>query len=184
VGSPVTQIQAGLLHSIYTFGDFGGVSPGFTEKKRKELRSIVGREVEELVHAFHNLKWDEEDIGKLLRQEKLHCSGVEHSAILIRLAHEIEEHADWSFLFDDKFDKAEVLRRISMITTLAERMHEKQLAEYARRLAEDVQQAEPAMEPGRFRSGRVYTIVPNSCRLRYTPRRVLSTFRRSFSRKR
>jgi (p)ppGpp synthase/HD superfamily hydrolase len=174
---PVEQIQAGLLHSVYTFGDFGGLPHGFTEKKRDRLRAVVGPEVEKLVHAFHQFKWDEEDIGKVQRQDPRESGGLECSVIVMRLAHEIEEHSDWSFLFDNKFDKIEVLRRMSMITEIAERMQEIQLAEYARQLVADVQQADPTMHSGNCRSGRVYTLVPESCRLRYTGRRIFRTFR-------
>lgn len=180
---PVEQIQAGLLHSVYTFGDFGGLPPGFTETKRNRLRAIVGQAVEELAHAFHKLKWDEEDISKLLQQEPLSFDDLERAAILMRLSHELEEHSDWSFLFDTKFEKPEVLRRLSMITTIAERMHETRLAEYARRLAADVQQADPAVTSGGCGAGRVYTMLPNSCRLRYTARRIYRALTGAVSRR-
>ena len=180
--TPVDKIQAGLLHSVYTFGDFGGLPQGFTEKKRDRLRAAVGREVEELVYAFHQLKWDEEDIGKVLRQDSLEFNDLERSVIVMRLAHEIEEHSDWSFLFDNKFDKTEVLRRMSMITEIAERMQEMRLAECARQLVADVQQADPAMHSGNSRYGRVYCLVPESCRLRYTGRRIYRAFTSGASR--
>ena len=170
-GATIEQMQAGLLHSAYRFGDFGSLPSGFHEKKRDRLCAVVGEEVDALIHAFHDLQWEEEDIRQIAHSESLELNVQGRALILMRLAHEIEEHSDWTFLFTSKYDKAEVLRRLSLISAIAERIDCMSLAERARQLLEDVQQADETMDTGSDMPG-VYSVVPESYRLRHTASRL------------
>jgi hypothetical protein len=176
LGLPVEQIQAGLLHSAYLFGDFGSLPGGYHETKRQRLIAVVGEEVAGIIHAFHDLEWEEQDIRRTAETDPSDFNELERALILMRLAHELDEHSDWTFLFTNKYDKPEVLRRLSLITTIAERMDCMPLAGHARQLAEDVQQADPGLDTGSDKPG-VYSVVPESYRLRHTALRLYQMLR-------
>src|SRR5262245_40073116 len=54
---PIDTVAAGLLHSVYTFGEFGDGTRQATPRKRNEVRNAVGPAVEELVHQYAVIDW-------------------------------------------------------------------------------------------------------------------------------
>lgn len=100
---PIDTVVAGLLHSVYTHGEFGDGKRGISERKRAQLRSIIGREAEELIAAYTNILWDEHNI--LLVQQRLSVlNGTDREALLMRLANELEDHLDLIALYSGHVD--------------------------------------------------------------------------------
>ena len=56
-----TTVAAGLLHSAYSHGEFGTGERGISEAKRKQLRLVVGSEVETYGCSLHELSMERTD---------------------------------------------------------------------------------------------------------------------------
>ena len=67
---PIETIAAGLLHSVYSFGEFGDGTRGADKRKREEVNKTVGAVVEELSPALYEI-----------RLEALHAARPEVAAV-------------------------------------------------------------------------------------------------------
>lgn len=91
--SPV-QVAAGLLHAAYQSGDFGGIRRrGSTRRNRAFLRTRVGREVEDGVLRYGQMRWDPTSIARLAERIDA-LSAPERETVVLRLANELEDHLD------------------------------------------------------------------------------------------
>lgn len=92
-------VAAGLLHAVYSQGDFGGLGKqGISQAKRERVRQAVGRDVEEYVARYTALTWDASQIYKIHSHlEKLEA--IDKDVLLIRLANELEEYLDLGLLY-------------------------------------------------------------------------------------
>lgn len=89
----VESTAAGLLHSIYTFGDFGDGTRGLSERKRREVRNVVGAAVEDLIARYTEADWSLESLQSFLqRPESL--TGPHEIVLKIKLADVLEDHLD------------------------------------------------------------------------------------------
>src|SRR4029450_9233719 len=52
LASPPPVVVAGLLHAVYTHGEFGNGWPGMSDRKRTEVRRAVGVEIEDLIAHY------------------------------------------------------------------------------------------------------------------------------------
>ncbi|NEQ88200.1 MAG: HD domain-containing protein [Moorea sp. SIO2I5] len=87
--TPVEVVAAGLLHAAYLSGDFGDNKKGITEVKRQNLISVVGGKVEGYITRYTALKWNSDTIPVIYnRLDSL--DPLDHKALLIRLANELE----------------------------------------------------------------------------------------------
>lgn len=57
-GASVDEVLAGYAHAAYDQGEFGRSNVRTSPKNRAELRSVLGRRAEDLVHAYSRLDWD------------------------------------------------------------------------------------------------------------------------------
>ena len=95
---PVEIVAAGLIHAAYLHGDFGSIRMGVTEKKRKEIRKVVGAEVEDYVAKYDGLLWTPPRI-LIIRDTLDELDPVDREVLLIRLANELEHHLDLTALY-------------------------------------------------------------------------------------
>jgi (p)ppGpp synthase/HD superfamily hydrolase len=96
VQSPL--VIAGLLHAVYSNGDFGDERPGISDVKRERVRSAVGEQVEEYVCRYHDQSWTDRAIRSV--SGGLESMGaIERDVVLIRLANEMEEFLDFGIQY-------------------------------------------------------------------------------------
>jgi Domain of unknown function (DUF6817) len=86
-----TLIAAGLLHSVYRHGDFGGWTDRISRRKRRIVRRALGFEVEIIVHRYAVTSWDRWTLPAL-RHALDRLDTVGRDVVLIRLANELD---DW-----------------------------------------------------------------------------------------
>ncbi len=91
-------VAAGLIHSIYTDGDFGTGKKGISNIKRKQIKSVVGEEVEEYVYRYAAQRWNSKNIITIRdRLDKL--DQIDRDVLLIRLADQLEDSLDLGILY-------------------------------------------------------------------------------------
>jgi (p)ppGpp synthase/HD superfamily hydrolase len=101
LGADAEIIAAGLLHSAYTLGDFGGSWPSTDPKNRDVVVGAVGPVVEDYVYGYANLHWSLEKIQGY--SEKFHeLSTGTKTVLVIRLANEVEDYLDLGMLYASK----------------------------------------------------------------------------------
>lgn len=91
-------IASGLLHAVYTHGEFGNGWRGISNPKRAEVREAVGEEIEDLVARYTALRWEARTIPAI-RARLGALSPVEREVVLVRLANELEDHLDLGILY-------------------------------------------------------------------------------------
>jgi len=91
-------VVTGLLHAVYTHGEFGNGWRGMSAPKRAEIRRAVGEEVEELIARYTRLLWQRRTIPEI-RARLDAMTPVEREVLLVRLANELEDHLDLGILY-------------------------------------------------------------------------------------
>lgn len=87
-------VAAGLLHAVYSQGDFGGWSKqGISKMKQEKVRQGVGQDVEEYVARYTALIWNTKQIFEIYNRLK-QLDAIDQDVLLIRLANELEEYLD------------------------------------------------------------------------------------------
>src|SRR5258705_767848 len=92
------MVVTGLLHAVYTHGEFGNGWRGMSAPKRAEIRRAVGEEVEELIARYTQLRWQRRTIPQI-RARLDTMTPVERDVLLVRLANELEDHLDLGILY-------------------------------------------------------------------------------------
>ncbi len=90
---PTEVVLAGLLHSVYTLGEFGDGSRGVYPGKQEQVRRAIGEVGESIVHAYTETRWGVADLKKL-EARAARLTPVEHQVLRIKLADALEDHVD------------------------------------------------------------------------------------------
>jgi hypothetical protein len=85
-------VVAGMVHSAYFVGEFGNGRFAVNPDKRARLRSVVGPEIETLVHNYTELAWNVDSLQDLTYAHER--SSATRDAVAMRLANEVDEHSD------------------------------------------------------------------------------------------
>ena len=96
VRAPIEVVTAGLLHSTYSYGEFGNYWRGPDQTKRAQVVTAVGEEVEALVLGYTRLPWTVKTIGALVDTA---ASSRDSQVLLMRLANEVDDHQDLGMLY-------------------------------------------------------------------------------------
>jgi (p)ppGpp synthase/HD superfamily hydrolase len=91
-------VTTGLLHAVYTHGEFGNGWRGMSRAKRAEVRRAVGEEVEDLIARYTQLRWDRLTIPEI-RARLDTMKAIDRDVLLVRLANELEDHLDLGILY-------------------------------------------------------------------------------------
>ena len=86
-------VNAGLLHAIYDFGDFGS-----TSDRRQFVRDRVGEEIEDIVWRYHSLKWMARTVRELGSGAR-DVRSIDPELLVMRLANHLEDHLDYGMLY-------------------------------------------------------------------------------------
>ncbi len=165
-GAPVSTVAAGLLHSVYANGDFGGWRRGISRANRAEVRRTMGSEVEEYVYRFATLLWTYDSM-RTIHDELDHFDAIGRTVVFMRLADWREHHLDHGILYrGDGASYQQVIPRIApALVGMAERLGFPALgAELSRALSEAVAIEIPAEL--RRRPDAHFVLVPRSYKRR------------------
>jgi Guanosine polyphosphate pyrophosphohydrolases/synthetases len=119
----VPVVVTGLLHAVYTHGEFGNGWPGMTDVRRAKIRSEVGEEIEDLIARYTRLTWKRSTIPRI-RAGLDGMGPVERDVLLVRLANELEDHLDLGILYlDNHADRREFMETdLPATVEMAERL--------------------------------------------------------------
>lgn len=92
-GAPLTVVRAGLLHAAFSHGRFRDGTGGATRDHRCWLRERAGGEVEELVHAYSEYRFDDGRIDEALADPGA-VTGSERRLMLMRVCNRVDDGLD------------------------------------------------------------------------------------------
>lgn len=100
---PAKVISAGLLHSIYLYGEFGcRDSKKIKLWMRNKIRNVVGEDVEDLIEGYMVYPWGAEILEKI--HEKIDPKDERVKLIyLLNLANELDDQMDLGPLYCEAF---------------------------------------------------------------------------------
>lgn len=94
-------VAAGLLHSAYSFGEFGCGTRTMTEGKREQVRAAGGADAESLVARYTALPWTQASIQAAIDHPG-DLTDEERTVFLMRLSNEVDDNLDHSSLYSRK----------------------------------------------------------------------------------
>jgi Domain of unknown function (DUF6817) len=97
VGALPAITCAGLIHSVYAHGALGRRREGISGVSRREVKAVVGAEVEQLVAGYAALRWDRGTVP-VIATELTTYDAIGRGVVLMRLANEVDEHLDGGVL--------------------------------------------------------------------------------------
>lgn len=89
----IPVIIAGLLHSVYQFGDFGDGSRGVAPWKQESVKQRVGEIVEGYLLKYYELRWNDDNIISIHARFS-QFDHIDNSVLVMRLANELEQSLD------------------------------------------------------------------------------------------
>ncbi|MEX2170754.1 MAG: DUF6817 domain-containing protein [Pirellulales bacterium] len=92
-GGESETVVAGLLHSVYSHGEFGNSSRGITSAKRQVVRGAVGDHCEALIDRYTSIRWSLSEIIALAAGA-CGLSAQNKCIALIKLADVLEDHLE------------------------------------------------------------------------------------------
>jgi GT2 family glycosyltransferase len=90
---PIETVAAGLLHSVYDFGEFGDGTRGISPRKRRQVRLAVGEPVERLIAKYAAMPWGLPALADLEPRANL-LAADEITALEIKVADVLDDHFD------------------------------------------------------------------------------------------
>lgn len=128
-------VHAGLLHAVYTHGEFGDGRRGATDAKRSTVRATVGPAVEQLVMAYAALGHRSALVDDWMGRAST-LSAPERDLVVLRLANEVDDHADLGMRFADRGTDASAADAVfARMGDLADEIGEATLADLIRHVS-------------------------------------------------
>jgi hypothetical protein len=90
-GEPAHVVVAGLLHSVYLFGNFGDGTRGMTDANRKVIAGRVGAIAEAMIAKYTAYDWTG-SLDDCIRH--VHAGGCQREVMLLKLADLCDECCD------------------------------------------------------------------------------------------
>jgi (p)ppGpp synthase/HD superfamily hydrolase len=90
LGEPCCLVRAGMLHNVYSNGDFGDAETGPVHDRREMIRNVVGAESEEVIFHFG-------EHGERLRNEArsdpaaVPAAGIDRDVVLLHVVDRAEK---------------------------------------------------------------------------------------------
>ena len=175
-------IAAGLLHSVFSHGEFGDGSRGPNRKKRAHIKRVVGSTIEYHVMSYTEKKWTAKSIQEA--QESFQLPPEKYRVSLtIRLADILEEFVDHGVRFSSKQkltnSQVEFERTLRAAVTMAERLRLPVIAQEFRSVLAETTTSGPT-DCLRSEFTKSFTVEAGNSKVALTghPRRGVSTWLR------
>lgn len=164
---PVEISAAGLLHSLYSHGEFGDGEHKIKRFKRQYIKKRLGHKIEEYVAGYAALKWFGDDVISDINKNMDNFSSFEKEVILIRIADALDEFNDYGNLYVSNPDgRIEYFEKVTpAIKEISNKIGYPALGkELEKRLAEHKEIKIPKFL--RNSENKVFMIPPMNCRKR------------------
>ena len=177
-------MAAGLLHNVYEHGDFGLARRDASRGKRRNIRRLLGSEVEEYVAKFPALHWKSPTV-QLSLDNPDQLALVDRHVVSIRLADYLEHLLDLDLLYYGSAVRRYYINNGSIALALAERFGLKTFAADLKQPCPRENRMEfPVNLPADIVRNGLFVIAPYSCRKRpfvdiFKPRLMGLTYLRS-----
>jgi (p)ppGpp synthase/HD superfamily hydrolase len=161
---PSPLVIAGLLHAVYSAGDFGDGPPGVSEARRDRVRSVAGERAEEYVSRYQALFWSDHTIRSITAGLD-GMTAMERDVVLMRLANELEEFLDFGILYGGEQKRLAISdrHRCRLMIEIAQRLGFPTLSE---ELARSIDGSAAAVIPGELLRARTvnasFLLAPQS----------------------
>ncbi len=176
LGARTPVVATGLLHAVYTHGEFGNGRRGMSGPKRAAVREAVGEEVEDLIARYTRLTWRRHTIPQILARVET-MTPVERDVLLVRLANELEDHLDLGILYAADVERRREFMRADLpaAVEMAERLGFPELAKGLAETFAEVAGAEitPGLQRGQGETFQI-PLASHRPRLRVTLSRLIS----------
>jgi len=163
---PAQIVAAGLLHNVYSTGDFGNRTGRISNTDRQTISRTLGREVEEYIIRFPSSYWGSRTI-QLARSDPDRLPAIDRAVVLMLLADHLEHLLDQDVLYYVATERQYYLENSRVAAEIAERFG---IIALAAELKDAVREAESAELPVELRADRIrdrsFVIAPRSCRKR------------------
>jgi hypothetical protein len=83
---------AGLVHSLYFFGEFGSGRRGADPAKRARVERALGPEIEQLLDAYPQIKWSAASVARMTATAH-DAPPIERDLVALRVANAVDEFA-------------------------------------------------------------------------------------------
>lgn len=163
--SPVEIINAGLLHSVYKYGDFGDGDFRVKQFKRKKIRSVVGKDTENYILSYTNMKWwGSGGIDNILNEIQ-DLGEHQKDVVLIRLADVVDEFLDLGNLYCRSPERVKFFdRNIPKVLEIADKLGHHKLGNEIRQLMDEEKNSiVPEILLSRSKLPGTYLTVPLNC---------------------
>jgi gluconolactonase len=163
---PAPVVAAGLLHNVYEHGDFGIARRNASRGKRRNIRRLLGSEVEEYITKFPALHWKSPAV-QLSLDNPDRLALVDRHVVSIRLADYLEHLLDLDLLYYGSAMRRYYTDSGGIAIAVAERFGLRSLAAELKQACRETKSMElPVNLPAdRVRNGS-FVIAPMSCRKR------------------
>ncbi|PSB58981.1 DUF6817 domain-containing protein [Chamaesiphon polymorphus] len=160
---PDRLIIVGLLHAVYSHGDFGTGQTGISTAKQKQILQVISPEIEEYIARYTALKWDLE-IGTIVHRQIDTLDEIERDVLLIRLANELEERLDLGILYCGDAKYYRYTERDRHLPEMAEKLGYSRLAAEFDTVLKELAEAElPEAICNPTKQEYSTLVTPNSC---------------------
>jgi hypothetical protein len=126
------EMIAGLLHAVYSHGDFSGTPRGMTAAKRAVVHRAIGAEDELLIAEYFRVPWNVatiEQLAERLNERLNELSELERSVVRVRIANELEEHLDLGMAYCRKTKSESLPAAHAALRHLAESLVSREAAD-------------------------------------------------------
>jgi gluconolactonase len=163
---PARVVAAGLLHNVFTNGDFGDGRPGISPAKRDQIAEALGTDIAEYAAQFVTLYWESPLIQRA-RHEPDGLSSFERHLLLVLFADHLEHLLDLDLLYYDDSGRSAYLRNGAIAAEIAEKLCFDRLASDLKNAIRESESAEPPVELIQPLKERSFILAPKSCCRRF-----------------
>jgi NAD dependent epimerase/dehydratase family len=97
---PLPLVKAALVHAAYDAHRYEhSTRPWPGRRVRRRLRRAVGSDVEEIMWAFHEVKWERIGAPEIQLRDLPHATDMVRSVLALRVANELENHMDLAMVY-------------------------------------------------------------------------------------
>ena len=172
-GAREPVVLAGLVHSHYTHGDFRNGPEALSTLDRRTLAAALGQDAEALVSAYSAFVWSRRSMRETIEHLKRHRPVHSREVLWIRVANELEEALDRSFVYCTSAKRETSLAKLALTVEIAQLIGRGNLVRRMEAVLEDYEcvgsERGWAAPPSMARNG-CYELLPPSAGVRVAAR--------------
>jgi gluconolactonase len=164
---PGAVVASGLLHNVYEHGDFGTARRNASGVKRRNIKRLLGSELEDYVAKFPLFGW-KSATAQLALSDPSRLGVVDRHVLSLRLADYLEHLLDLDLLYYGSSARRYYMGNATVAIALADAF---ELRALAAEIKEAIRQTNSTELPVNLPAGKIrdgsFVIAPRSCRKRF-----------------